>query len=353
MADTMKAAVLEAVKVFKIKEVPIPEIGQGEVLIKVKNTGICGTDWSIYNGWYSADKLPMIPGHESAGVIAKVGRDGNGLKEGDRVTVDINMSCGHCYYCIRGQQLLCNNFTQLGIHTNGTFAEYVKAKASLVHHLPDNLSFEQGAFVEPLSCCIHAAKAMNARIGGSVAILGCGLGVLHARMAVLRACAPVIVIGDNTKRLGIAKQMGADYIIDIREVSDPVAEVKRLTDGRGVDYAIEAVGTTKTYEQAFAMLRRGGVLSAFGITGEQDVMQVRPFDFVLGEKKITGSCAGIGDDWPDAITLLANGRIDPTPLFSMRVPLEDLEWSLHELRRDPNLFKIFVSPETSVRAVLN
>jgi threonine dehydrogenase-like Zn-dependent dehydrogenase len=290
----------------------------------VKNTGICGTDWSIYNGWYSADKLPLIPGHESSGVIAKVGKDGNGLKEGDRVTVDINMSCGHCYYCIRGQQLLCNNFTQLGIHTNGTFAEYVKAKASIVHHLPDNLSFEEGAFVEPLSCCIHAAKAMNARIGGSVAILGCGLGVLHARMAVLRACAPVIVLGDNTKRLGIAKQMGADYIIDVREVADPVAEVKELTDGRGVDYAIEAVGTTKTYEQAFAMLRKGGVLSAFGITGEQDVMQVRPFEFVLGEKKITGSCAGIGDDWPDAITLLANRRIDPKPLFSMKVPLGGL-----------------------------
>jgi threonine dehydrogenase-like Zn-dependent dehydrogenase len=352
MSKTMKAAVLESPKVVKVEEVPIPEIGEGEVLVKVKNTGICGTDWSIYNGWYSADKLPMIPGHEFSGIIAKVGKDGNGLKEGDRVTADINMSCGHCYYCIRGQQLLCNNFTQLGIHTNGTYAEYVKAEASLVHHLPDNLSFEEGAFVEPLSCCIHAAKAMNARIGGSVAVVGCGLGVLHARLAVLRACAPVIIIGDNKKRLNIAKQMGADYTIDINEVADPVAEVMELTDGRGVDYAIEAVGTTKTYEQAFAMLRKGGVLSAFGITGERDVMQVRPFEFVLGEKKITGSCAGIGDDWPDAITLLANGRIDPSPLFSMKVPLEDLEWALHELRRDPSLFKIFVSPEASKREVL-
>jgi len=352
MANMMKAAVFEAVKVVKVKEVPIPEISEDEVLVKVKNTGICGTDWSIYNGWYSADKLPMIPGHEFSGVIAKVGKKTNGLKEGDRITADINMSCGNCFYCIRGDQLLCNNFTQLGIHTDGTFAEYVKAPASLVHHLPDNLSFEEGAFIEPVSCCIHAAKAMNARLGSSVAIVGCGLGVLHARMAYLRACAPVIITGDNTKRLRIAKEMGADYTIDIREVADPVAEVMKLTDGRGVDYAIEAVGTTKTYEQAFAMLRKGGTLSAFGITGEQDPMTIRPFEFVLGEKKITGSCAGIGDDWPDAITLIANGRIDPKPLFSMRVPLEDLEWSLHELRKDPNLFKIFVSPEISKREVL-
>jgi threonine dehydrogenase-like Zn-dependent dehydrogenase len=352
MANTMKAAVFEKVQCVVVKEVPVPEIDDDEVLVKVKNTGICGTDWSIYNGWYSADKLPMIPGHEFSGVIAQVGKKVSGLKEGDRITADINMSCGHCYYCIRGDQLLCNNFTQLGIHTDGTFAEYVKAKGSLVHLLPDKLSFEEGAFIEPLSCCIHAAKAVNARVGGSMAIVGCGLGVLHARMAVLRACAPVIVIGDNKKRLGIAKQMGADYIIDINEVADPVAEVLKLTDGRGVDYAIEAVGSTKTYEQAFAMLRKGGTLSAFGITGEQDVMNIRPFEFVLGEKKITGSCAGIGDDWPDAITLLANGRIDPSPLFSMKVPLEDLEWALHELRRDPNLFKIFVSPEISKREIL-
>ena len=292
MANTMKAAVFEAVKVVKVKEVPIPEIGDDDVLIKVKLTGICGTDWSIYNGWYSADKLPMIPGHEFSGVIAKVGKNVKAWKEGERVTADINMYCGNCYYCSQGNYLMCDQFTQLGIHTDGTFAEYVKAPAKLLHHLPDNLSFEAGAFIEPVSCCIHAAKAVNARVGGSMAIIGCGLGVLHARMAVLRACAPVIVIGDNKKRLSIAKDMGADYTIDIHEVADPVAEVKKLTGGRGADYVIEAVGSVKTYEQAFAMVRKGGTLSAFGITGEDDVMQIRPFEFVLGEKKITGSCAG-------------------------------------------------------------
>jgi L-iditol 2-dehydrogenase len=340
------------VGVIKVKEVPVPVIGDDDVLIKVKNTGICGTDWSIYNGWYSADKLPMIAGHEFSGVIAQVGKHSNGFKEGDRVTADINMSCGTCFYCLHGQKLLCDSFTQLGIHTDGTFAEYVKAPAALLHKLPDNLSFEAGAFIEPVSCVIHAAKAMDACLGSSVAIIGCGLGVLHARMAVLRACAPVIIFGDNRKRLQIAKDMGADYAIHIDDVADPVAEVMRLTNGRGADYAIEAVGTVKTYEQAFAMLRRGGKLSAFGITGEQDTMKMRPFEFVLGEKKVTGSCAGVGADWPDAMTLISAGRIDPKPLFSMKVPLEDLEWALHELRRDPSLFKIFVSPEVSKREVM-
>ncbi len=352
MANTMKAAVFEKIGSIKVKEVPVPTIGENEVLIQVKNTGICGTDWSIYNGWYSADKLPMIAGHEFSGIVAQVGKNVKDVNLGDRVTCDINMSCGTCFYCLRGEKLLCNNFTQLGIHTDGTFAEFVKAPAALLHKLPDNMSFEEGAFIEPVSCVIHAAKAMDASLGSSVAIIGCGLGVLHARMAVLRACAPVIIFGDNRKRLQIAKDMGADYAIHIDDVADPVAEVMRLTNGRGADYAIEAVGTTKTYEQAFAMLRRGGRLSSFGITGEQDTMTIRPFEFVLGEKKITGSCAGVGADWPDAITLISNGRINPKPLFSLKVPLEDLEWALHELRRDPNLFKVFVSPEATKREVM-
>ena len=352
MANMMKAAVLEKIECVKVQEVAVPEIGDSEVLIKVKYTGICGTDWSIYKGWYSADKLPMIPGHEFSGVIAKAGKHAGKLKEGDRVTADINMSCGSCFYCRRGEKLLCDNFTQLGIHTNGTFAEYVKAPAVNVHKLPDNMSFEEGAFIEPVSCVIHAAKAMEAKLGSSVAVIGCGLGVLHARMAVLRACAPVIIFGDNRKRLQIAKEMGADCAIHIDDVKDPVEEVMKITGGRGVDYAIEAVGTVKTYEQAFAMLRRGGQLSAFGITGEQDTMKMRPFEFVLGEKKVTGSCAGVGQDWPDAITLISNGRINPRPLFSMKVPLEDLEWALHELRKDPSLFKIFVSPEVTKREAM-
>ena len=352
MANMMKAAVFEKVGVIKVKEVPVPEINDNEVLIQVKYTGICGTDWSIYNGWYSADKLPMIPGHEFSGVIAKLGKNAKGLQEGDRVTADINMGCGTCFYCIRGEKLLCDSFTQLGIHTDGTFSEFVKAPWAQVHKLPANMSFEQGAFIEPVSCVIHAAKALDAHLGSSVAIIGDGLGVLHARMAVLRACAPVIIFGKNRKRLQIAKDMGADCAIHIDDVEDPVAEVMKLTEGRGADYVIEAVGSVKTYEQAFAMLRRGGKLSAFGIAGEHDKMEIRPFEFVLGEKKVTGSCAGVGSDWPDAMTLIANGRIDPKPLFSMKVPLEDLDWALHELRTDPSLFKIFVSPEINERVMI-
>src|SRR5208282_1906957 len=145
----------------------IPEIGDDEVLIKIKYTGICGTDWSIYTGKYSADKMPLIAGHEFSGVIDKVGKKAEGLKVGDRVTADINMSCGHCFFCKQGQKLLCPEFHQLGIHVNGTYAEFVAAPWGQVHKIPDKLSFLEAAFIEPVSCVIHNVKAMKAELASS------------------------------------------------------------------------------------------------------------------------------------------------------------------------------------------
>jgi threonine dehydrogenase-like Zn-dependent dehydrogenase len=353
MPETMKAAVVERPHVITIRRVPVPEIADDEVLIRVKYTGICGTDWSIYTGKYVADKLPLIPGHEFSGTVTKVGSATRGLKEGDRVTADINMSCDTCFYCRQGQKLMCPDFHQLGIHTDGTFAEYVKAPFKQVHKLPDNLDFLTGAFVEPVSCVIHSSKAARVTLGSSVAVIGCGLGVLHGALAALRGAAPVIVIGDNAKRLAVAKEMGADFVLDINEGKDPVAEVMKLTDGRGADFVVEAVGTSRTYEQAFRMVRPGGTIAAFGITGTDDTIQIHPYDLVLGEKTVVGSCAGVGPDWQDAIAMLTYGHIKPQPLFSMIVPLEELEGALNELRTDPDLFKVFVSSDVTEREILS
>ena len=352
MAKMMKAAVVEKPNVIAIKQVPVPEIEDNEVLIRVKYTGICGTDWSIYTGKYSADKLPLIAGHEFSGTIAQAGKKTRGLKEGDRVTADINISCGTCFYCRHGQKLMCRDFRQLGIHIDGTYAEYVKAPCDQVHVLPDTLTFLSGAFIEPVSCVIHSSKAAKVTHGSSVAIIGSGLGVLHGRLARLRGAAPVIVIGDNARRLAIAKEFGVDVTINIKDGKDPVAEVKRLTGGRGADFVVEAVGTPRTYEQAFQMVRPGGTIAAFGICAGDDTIKVKPFDLVLGEMTIVGSCAGVGPDWPDAIALLAHGHIKPESMYSMVVPLEELENALKELRSNPDLIKVFVSSEISRREIL-
>ncbi len=345
----MKAQIVKAPYQMEYVDVAIPEINDDEVLIKVKVCGICGSDWSIYTGKYAADKLPMITGHEFWGEVAEVGKNAKGLKVGDRVAVDICLTCGTCYFCRRNDGLLCETFTQLGIHTDGGFAEYVKAPWKNCYHLPDEMDDYTAAFVEPLTAVVHAAQRMDAAIGSSVAIIGCGLGILHAALAKARACAPVIVIGDDEARLATAKKMGADITINVNEVSDPVAEVKRLTGGVGVDYVLEAVGTTGTYEQAFKMLRRGGKVEAFGIAAQGQTAALEPYEFVLGEKKVSGSCAGIGNNWGEAITLLKYGIIDPKPMFSMAVPLSELESALKEIREQKNLVKVFVCPELTER----
>ncbi len=349
MSKTMKAQIVKAPYQMEYVDVAIPEINDDEVLIKVKVCGICGSDWSIYTGKYAADKLPMITGHEFWGEVAEVGKNAKGLKVGDRVAVDICLTCGTCYFCRRNDGLLCETFTQLGIHTDGGFAEYVKAPWKNCYHLPDEMDDYTAAFVEPLTAVVHAAQRMDAAIGSSVAIIGCGLGILHAALAKARACAPVIVIGDDEARLATAKKMGADITINVNEVSDPVAEVKRLTGGVGVDYVLEAVGTTGTYEQAFKMLRRGGKVEAFGIAAQGQTAALEPYEFVLGEKKVSGSCAGIGNNWGEAITLLKYGIIDPKPMFSMAVPLSELESALKEIREQKNLVKVFVCPELTER----
>ena len=354
MGKEMRAQVVEAPGKLVYKRVPVPEISDDEVLIKVRMCGICGTDPKIFDGLYVADRLPLIPGHEFWGVIDQVGKHVTRFKPGDRVSADLNLTCGTCYYCRRGEPLLCENFTQLGIHTDGAFAEYVKAPWKNCYLIPQEVDDCSAAFIEPMAAVFEASKRMNCTLSSSVAVIGCGLGILHAAMAKLRGAAPVILIGDSGTRLDLARRMGvADHFINITQVADPVAEVKRLTGGIGADYVLEAVGTPGTYEQAFRMVRRGGVVEAFGVVQQGKTAAFEPFEFVLGEKKLRGSCAGIGVDWEHVINLLAYRRIDPKPLFSEVVPLEDLGQALQELKTNKEIIKLFVSPEVHSRVNVN
>jgi len=346
----MKAQVVESPNKMVYKDIPVPKIGDDEVLVKVKLCGICGSDWSIYTGKYAAEKLPLITGHEFWGVVDEVGKNANGLKIGDRVAVDLCLTCGSCYFCRRGDGLLCKTFTQLGIHTNGGFAEYVAVPWKNCYLIPDEINDYDATVIEALTTAIQASARMDCPLGASVVVIGAGLGVLHASLAKLRGATPVIIIDGNHDRLEIAKKMNAaDFYVNINETPDTVTEVFKLTDGIGADFVIEAVGSSKTYEQAFAMLRRGGKLEAFGICASDDMASLSPFEFVLGEKKVSGSCAGIGNDWGIAINLLQYKRIDPTPMYSMIVPLAELEDALHEIQANSKLMKVFVSPEATDR----
>jgi L-iditol 2-dehydrogenase len=342
--QTMTAAVFHGPDDLRIESVPTPTIGSGEVLIAVRTCGICGTDLNMFKGEFRVRWLPLIPGHEFAGVIAAIGEGVTGVQVGDRVTADINQTCGTCYWCRRGENLLCPNLRQIGIDLPGAFAEYVKTPAVLVHRLPDEISFEQGASIEPLACAVHAQSRVTMAAGDSVAVIGGGsMGIIHAQLARARGAYPVMFIGRTASKLDRARRAGIECTINALEV-DPVAEVKRLTDGRGADVVIEAAGTIPTYEQAFKMVRRGGTIVAYGIPPEQATIAVRPFNFFKDELKVIGAFVSHPTAWARAIALLQSGHIRPEVQFSLRTPLAELPATVAEMKKDKNLMKVFVVP---------
>jgi len=350
--DTMTAAVFYGPDDLRIEQVATPKIGQSEVLIRVRTCGICGTDLNMFTGDFQVRRLPLIPGHEFSGEIVALGDQVVELNVGDRVTADINLTCGTCFWCRRGEDLLCPHLRQIGIDLSGAFADYVKAPANHVYRLRDQISFEQGASVEPLACAIHAQTRMDMPVGSSVVVIGGGsMGIIHSQLARLTGATPVILIGRTPSKLERARRVGIEYLINSLE-TDPVQEVKRLTEGRGADFVIESAGTIQTYQQAFEMVRRGGTVVAYGVPPQDDSITIRPFDFFMQEWKLIGAFVSHPTAWTKAITLLESGGIKPDTLFSLRVPLEDMLDAVVEARQDKGIMKIFVAPGLEEREVI-
>lgn len=342
MTNEMKAAVTYGKQNLKIENVPVPEIKDNEVLIKVKACGICGTDPHIYNGHFPAP-MPLIQGHEFAGEVVKVGANVTSVATGDRVTADINISCGNCYYCRTGQKLFCENITQLGVHTNGAFAEFVKAPENNVYTLPEGMSWEEGAYIEPLACVIRGQERANISMGDTVAIIGAGpMGLAHAIMAKLNGATQVIISEMNQARLQKARDLGVDVVIDASE-KDPVQEVLNLTDGRGADVVFEVVGAIPTYQQALNLVRKGGTLVAYGAAPADQAMQIKPFDIFSKELTIVGSYAGTYGTWVKAIQLISSKRFNPQNIFSKTISLDQLEDGIVEADKNKDTIKILVT----------
>lgn len=338
----MKAAVTYATQDLRMVSVPVPEIKENEVLIKVRACGICGTDPHIYNGHFPALK-PLIQGHEFAGEVVKVGSSVTSVAEGNRVTADINISCGNCYYCRTGQKLFCENITQLGVHINGAFAEYVKAPENNVYKLPKGMSWEEGAYIEPLACVIRGQERANVGMGDTVAIIGAGpMGLAQAIMAKLNGASKVILSEMNQTRLQKAKELGVDFVID-PSATDPVQEVFNLTEGRGADIVFEVVGAIPTYQQALQMVRKGGTLVAYGAAPANKVMEIKPFDIFSKELTIVGSYAGTYETWTKAIQLISSKRFNPKDIFSKTITLDQLEEGIKEADQNKDTIKILVN----------
>lgn len=319
----VKAAVLRGIKDIHLEEVSMPKILRNELLIKVAAAGICGTDIHFYRGEWEVKK-PLIPGHEFSGTIAKVGGGVEGFDEGDRVVAEPNMVCGRCYFCQMSERnFFCENLLAVGVDVNGAFAEYVKIKSENVYKFPDTLSFEEAALIEPLACCIRGLDNAGIKVGDSVAIVGAGpIGLLLLQLAKMAGASKVIQTDLDNERLELAKELGADHTVNVHE-EDPTIAVKDLTGGYGVDVAIEAVGSPESLTQAFALTRRGGRLNIFGVSPQNAVWNVKPFDLYSKELTITASYRS-PFTFQRAIEIASSIELRLKPLISHIFPLHEV-----------------------------
>lgn len=337
--ELMKAAVLTAPRNFVIQQVPVPAYGDDEVLIRVTQSSVCGTDVHIFNGHYSRDRLPLIPGHEFTGEIAAVGQRVSTLSPGQRVVADINIGCGQCYYCRRNERLNCPEIRQLGIHINGAFAEYVAVPAHLAIPVSDTLPDSVACLTEPFACVVRASKKIGLSLGESVVVIGAGaIGNMHIQMARLLGAAPVIAIELNPQRAALARECGADHVITDPQTA--LAQIHALTEGRGADVVIESVGLPGLYQQALTFMRPGGRLLAFGLTDAESELAVKPLDITLKEQMIKGSVAGMGEDMYQALHLLTHKRFTTAPFCGAIYPLDAIQSLFTTLTAQPQQLKV-------------
>jgi 2-desacetyl-2-hydroxyethyl bacteriochlorophyllide A dehydrogenase len=316
----VKAAVLRNPGDLVVTDVPTPHPGPDEVLVRVTNSGICGTDLKIFTGGMPAS-YPVIMGHEISGDVS-----------GARVVVDPVLSCGTCAECEAGRTNLCEARGIIGREVNGGFAEYVLAPRSHVYPLPASIDSETAPLIQVLTTCLHAQRRAGVSAGQSVAIVGLGVsGQLHAQLAKARGATLVIGITRSAWKRSLAERLGADVTTPGGDTG--VQAVSSFTNGRGVDVVIESTGHIQSLAHAIAMVRPGGTIVLFGIftAGEGTL----PFyQLYYKEPTIVAARAATSKDFPESIDLVASGRIKLSDLVTQVLPLSQLRDALGMLECD-------------------
>ena len=263
----MTAAVLYGQEDLRVEEVAVPEVGPGDILVKVQTALTCGTDLKVFRRGHHARMItpPALFGHELAGDVVKVGENVTNFKEGDRVVAANSAPCGDCFYCRKGKQNLCEDL----LFNNGAYAQYMRIPERIVekncYHIPAGVRYREAAMIEPLACVLHGIEETGIQEGDTVTVIGLGpIGLMFVRLATL-AGAHVIAVGRRAMQLERAMRMGAKELITSRPGTEPVEEVKAATEGgRGSDVVIEAVGSPHAWRGAVQMVRPGGAVNFFG-----------------------------------------------------------------------------------------
>ena len=343
----MNALVLSEYRRFALEDVERPECGATEVLIQVAACGICGSDVHGYDGSSGRRIPPIVMGHEAAGVVAAVGSDVRSITVGDRVTFDSTVYCAKCDYCLRGDVNLCEDRQVVGVSCGeyrraGAFAEYIAVPEYIVYRLPDSLSFADAAMLEAVSVALHAVRLSEIAGGETALVIGAGMiGLLVLQAARNAGCKRVLIADVDRTRLETAAKVGADLTLHASEAA-LTSEILRLTEGRGVDLVLEAVGRGETVATAIDCTRKGGTVTLVGNIAAQVSIPLQKV--VTRQIRLQGSCSSAGE-YPEAMELVSSGKIQVAPLISAVAPLSDgPEWFERLYSREPNLMKVILDP---------
>ncbi len=341
----MKAVQYYAPNDIRYEEVKVPELNEGEILVKVEAALTCGTDVKTFKRGHPVliKKVPSGFGHEFSGIVYKVDENVSNVKVGDRVVCANSAPCGECFYCRRGEYELCENLDLL----NGAYAQYIKIPKRIVEKntliLPDDLPFEKAAFSEPLSNVIHGISKTPIQKGDTVGVVGIGpIGLMFAKLAKLKG-ARVIAMGRNPLKLKLAKEFAnADVVIDLKKYPDPAEIVMNETEEhRGLDVAIECVGLPSMWEKMFSLVRKGGYVHFFGGCASGTSVNIDTRRLHYDEVKIISSFHHTPKYFREALEMIADGKIDVEKLITRKMDMKYAKRAI-EMHRDGEAIKILL-----------
>jgi len=339
----MRALWYNEPKDFVIKEVPIPQPKDNEVLLKVSFCGVCGTDAHIHEGEFIS-KFPLIPGHEAVGKIVEKGKDVVGFDIGDRIVADVGVTCDHCFYCRRGQSLMCEKFAARGVTSDGGFAEYIVYPQSKIYKI-HNISDEEATLLEPAACAVHGLDKLNPPVGTECLLLGAGpTGLILAQLLKLNGATKVVLAANKGVKMDIAKQIhAADEYIEL-DRQNPEPQWQKLKDDNpyGFNIVIEATGVEKIANEAINYVRRGGTLMIYGVYENKALVHWPPSKIFGDEINIIGSFSQTFC-FPRAVAYLDSGKINVKGMVTDIFKLEDYQAALDKMSSRSAL-KIAIKP---------
>ncbi len=342
----MKALLLKAAGHAVVTELERPSISQGEVLIRSRAVGICGSDVELYQGKRPAGfyRYPIVPGHEWAGEVVAVSEQVRHLSPGDKVVSEGFLFCGTCRNCRTGLTNLCEaGYDEIGFTRTGGLAEYVAVPARLVHKLPRESSLEEGALLEPLAVVAHAYLRAQPQAGTTVVVVGDGnIGLLAVQVARLFSPASIVLVGSRDERLQMGQRLGATHVINARQ-SDPLPLIHSLTNGQGADLVFEGGNRPSGVEQSILLARRGGTVVLEGIAGSDARLSLESDIFVLKHLTVIGIFGATSAAWSYAVQIFRCGLLNLASLITHRFALNEYQAALDTLvSRQSHTLKVLV-----------